>query len=503
METQGVELEQRSVAATSRRWWRLVLPAVLIAMALSLGGWRLWEVGRYQRALAQINQQIAAGRHGLAVRNLVSLLARKPDSDEAIYLLGACERARGRPQEADEAWARVPPDSPFWGQAVQRRTELKIERGLLGDAEQLVIVAQKNAPRYGSLLNALLASIFGQQGRFLEAGRLIEAEWEQLNQIGEGASEKAVNLVRLHMDLKRKLAPQEPTRAYLEQASRLAPEDDRVWLGRADMAIRDGSFDVAARLLERCLRRRPDDVAVWCARLSWAQATNQLAALRQVLEHVPADESTPAQTHKLAAWIARQQGDVESEQRALERLIVADPADLRAVTRLAEMAERAGQPGRAAELRERKKEIERLQTRYQKLYDRNQPIRDAVELARLATGLGLDFEAKAFLRIAVADDPGQTDLRDELRRRSQPRAPDPRPGRTLAQVLASEEEFPGRCSIRAQLIDQVHDHGFFASDPTRRTIPRPNSRSLRQNMRTMPIEAPTIEARGNIASGPR
>ena len=79
----------------------------------------------------------------------------------------------------------------------------------------------------------------------------------------------------------------------------MASNDDRVSLGRADLAIREGSFDLAARLLGNCLRRRPDDVPVSRHELNWAMATNQLAMVLQALEHLPADAFAPAQIHKL------------------------------------------------------------------------------------------------------------------------------------------------------------------------------------------------------------
>ncbi len=215
-------------------------------------------------------------------------------------------------------------------------------------------------------------------------------------------------------------------------------EDDRVSLGRANLAIRDGWFDLAAQLLGTCLRRRPDDVAVWRARLNWALATNQLAAVLEASDHLPADRAAPAEIAKLAAWIARQHGDVDAERRALERLIGANPADLSALTRLAELAEKAGQPERGAELGRQKNEIERLEARYQKLHDRNQPIRDAEEIARLATKLGLGFEVRAFLTIAVAANPRRNDLRAELRRLRRPPGTGTPAGRTLGQAIASE-----------------------------------------------------------------
>ena len=57
------------------------------------------------------------------------LLDRSPDSDRANYLLGMCEKARGRTREADTVWARIPPDAPFGSRAVSSRMDLLIERG--------------------------------------------------------------------------------------------------------------------------------------------------------------------------------------------------------------------------------------------------------------------------------------------------------------------------------------------------------------------------------------
>ena len=145
-------------------------------------------------------------------------------------------------------------------------------------------------------------------------------------------------------------------------------------------------------------------------------ASNRVAEAREALKHLPAEVSTPAQIHKLAAWFAARCGDYESERRALERLIASDPADFVALDRLAERAVKNGQPNRVAELRREKTEIDRLIARYQQLHVRHQPSRDAAEMARLAEQLGQQFEAKAFLTLAVDSDPDQDDLRRDLDR---------------------------------------------------------------------------------------
>jgi enediyne biosynthesis protein E4 len=443
----GIAVERARATAMSRPFWTLVLVAALAVTGLCWGGWRLREVERYQTAIEEIEAQIAAGRTGLAARNLDSLLAWKPGLLDAIYLLGVCERARGRPESAFEAWSRIPLDSPWWGQAIHGRTELLVEHGRLADAERVIELVQKDVPDRGSIVSMVLVPVYCHQGRFDEAGRMIETQWDQLNRAGEGASEQAINSVRLYMDIQRQKSLVEAARVYLEQAARMAPDDDRVWLGRANLAIRDGRYDEASRWLDACLQRRPEDASVWRAKLRYTMAANQGAAMRQALTRLSADQANPAEIHRMAGWLAKQRGDVESERRALEHLTAADPADLSALNRLAELAASNGQPARRVELRERKLKIEQLQARYQELYVRNQLMRDAAELARLARQLGHAFEARAFLTIAVAVNPNRGDLRDELLRKSGQSRPIDQSGHTLAEVLAPEIADPPDPSI--------------------------------------------------------
>ena len=183
----------------------------------------------------------------------------QPDSDEAAYLLGICEQARGRNQAAAEAWARVAPGSAFAHQAILARMRLFHDSGRLAAAEQLINDAAEDPRNDRSDLRVLLVPIFSQLGRVDEAERLIEARWEHLNETGEGASERAIELVRMHIELTLKASPVEDVRDYLDQAAALAPDDDRVWLGRANLAIRTGALrrgQAVARLPACCAVRR-------------------------------------------------------------------------------------------------------------------------------------------------------------------------------------------------------------------------------------------------------
>jgi enediyne biosynthesis protein E4 len=434
---------------TGRKWrWPIVLLLTAVTLGLLWGSWKCWEAWRYETAIAQIEEEIEKGLYGRAAKDLVALLAWHSGSDEAAFLLGTCESARGRTQAASEAWALIPPDSSFSPKAMVGLMELRIERGRFAEAEAFIEHARDNSVTGRSDVIILLGPLFCQQGRVAEAERFIEERYDHLNQKGEGASEKAVNLVRLHIEIRTKTAPVEAIRSALDHAAQLARDDDRIWLGKANLAIREGLYDEAAGWLDSCLRLRPDDVPVWRARLNWAVATGRAKQASEALVHLPATESAPAQVQKLAAWFAAQRGDTAAEGRALERLIESDPSDLDALNRLAEMSLKAKQPDRATEFRRKKTEIERLQARYQKLYARNQPRRDAAEMARLAEQLGQRFEAKVFLALAAAVDPDREGLQTELARLNQHSGTIENRSRTLADLLApdlgSDEPNAGR-----------------------------------------------------------
>jgi enediyne biosynthesis protein E4 len=418
--------------------------AFFFAGALIWGGWAWWTGWRYRTAMAEIARDVEARRYGIAAQNLVKILAWKPDSDEAAYLLGTCEQARGRNQAAGEAWARVVPGSAFSGRATLARMRLLHESGRLAAVEKFISDAAEDPRNDGSALLILLAPIYSQQGRLDEAERLIETRWELLSEKGEGALEPAIKLVRMHIELTSKAVSIETLRAYFEEVAGLAPADERVWLGEANLAIRMGAYQAAERLLDACLKRRPQDVAVWRAWLSWGLATDHVDVVQKALTHLPAAESNPAQLHRLDAWLSLKRGDVQTERTELERLLGADPADRYALDRLAQLAEKEGQPARAAELFRKKAEIERLEARYEKLYDRRQPFRDSLEMAHLALQLGRAFEARALLTVAVSENPDREDLQRDLKRLSQSRGPLAHRGQTLAELLALERRKYGK-----------------------------------------------------------
>jgi enediyne biosynthesis protein E4 len=414
----------------------LVLAAV---GALVWYGWKWWDAQCARWSLARVFNDMQGGRYDTATHELAILLVQRPDWDEAAYLLGTCEKMRGRLDPADAAWARVRHGSAFLAPAILSRAELLAQRGRQADAEQLVLQALPEPGIDGSSLRWFLVPFYWQEGRVDDAQRLLEANWDHLNRWSESYLDQTMKLIQAHQRMERDEEPAPGFRqSSVEQAGRLAPGDDRIWLARASMAMSRGAFDEAVRWLEACLRRRPDDVPAWTAYLGWAMATKQVAAVRKALQHLPAAESPPARVDRLAAWLAARRGDAAAERRALQRLVADAPADFAAWDRLADLARQAGQSADAAEFQQKKAELEQASDRYQKRLERNQPVRDAVELARLAEQLGRWFEARVFLTIAAEMEPTRSELEVELARLGRRDVVEAQPGCTLAELLATE-----------------------------------------------------------------
>ncbi len=195
-------------------------------------------------------------------------------------------------------------------------------------------------------------------------------------------------MLRDHLAVDFESLPVDAFQRLLDRAGHQAQEDDRVWLGKANLAIRNGQFAEARRWIDDCLARRPEDPAVWQAELDWGLATEQVAAVRRALPHLPAGRFSRSDVGSLRAWLASHRKDAESERRALEQLVQDEPGQFPALERLAVLAAQANRVEQAGVLRQRKAAMDQARQRYQDLYNQNQFATDAPELARLAETLG-------------------------------------------------------------------------------------------------------------------
>jgi tetratricopeptide (TPR) repeat protein len=377
-----------------RRVWLLA-----IGLAAGLAVWfavRAVEKWRFQAELRHAQRDLSARRLGLAGVRLARLAQRKPGQGEVEYLLGDCEMALGHAEAAMSAWGRVPDHAPEAPLAALARGRAAIGTGRYGLAETCLDRSIRTGGDPSDEARRLLAHLHWVTGRHDEYRSFLRRELDHARDPTE--------TLRLLWALDHEPHPIEGVRRELEKAVSMAPDDDRVWLAQADLAIRSGRLADAGDWLTRCERAGPDDSAVWLARLEWAQAAGEPDELVRAASHLPASALTRGRLLALSAWLAALSGNRGAQREALEKLVALQPDDPTGLEQLADLAAEDGEVERLAELRHRKAARDAARDRYATLLYQVNPARHAVELARAAVALGRSFDARAWWTLAARRD---------------------------------------------------------------------------------------------------
>jgi enediyne biosynthesis protein E4 len=407
---------------------RRLLSLTLLAAAVGFGAVEGVEAWCYRVELARADRELAAGRYEPALRRLERLSAQWPGRAEVEYPRGVCEAALGHVDAALTAWERVPRDSPLAPRAILDRARTALDHGRLAIAEASVELLLVDLGGVGEQAARLADQLDLYTGRRRAISQRIERRWP--------VSPDQPALLRLHWQLDAQPSPTLAIRETLDRMARQAPEDDRVWLGQADLATGSGRYDEADELLKRCEARRPDDPDVVKARLKWALDAGRPDEAPRAASRLPAFRVSGAEVAVVIARLAALRGDTAAERAALDRLVTLEPGAAAAWDRLAELATRDGASDRAARYRARKAEIDRATDRYHTLMGRSaaghRP-REA-ELARTADALGRRFEARGWWSIRVRQDPDDREARAALDRLARVEPP-AIAGGTLADLI--------------------------------------------------------------------
>ncbi|WP_422927952.1 FG-GAP-like repeat-containing protein [Singulisphaera sp. PoT] len=421
-------LDRKKFRWTARR----VVAASAVFAALGWGLARGVEAWCYDAELSQAEREMAQGYHEPAQARLAKLSARWPGRDEVEFPLGVCEARLGHVEPALAAWKRVPRESVMSPRAALERAQFALDHGRLAVAEESLPLALKGPGELGEKASRLADQLALYTGRCREIARRIESRW--------WSARNQASLLHMHWLIETQPAAVLAVRESLEQMERKAPEDDRVWLGRANLAMRSGRFDEADAWLKRCEARRPDDPDTCEARLTWALDSRHADAAEHAAEHLPIDRFRPAEVAGLRARFAALRGDAEAEFSALEQRVELEPGDANAWGRLADLSAQLGRSETLATCRHRKAEIDRAKDVYQKLMgavaagDTSQ----TVELARTAEALGRRFEAKGWWTLRAREVPDDPEIQPALGRLASPGSSTAKgndAGKTLASLI--------------------------------------------------------------------
>jgi len=405
------------------RWRALALGLViLLASWAASRGYSAWQ---FRSTLNDADEEMTHGRLAAARKRLTGLAARWPGRGEVALRLGLCEKEAGRIDAALDAWAQVGPGSPDAGPIALRRGMEALDHGRLAVAEESLEWALRERGVNRDEALSALARVLRIQGRLAELrGRLLD---------GLGHSTVPAELLRELWVLDTEPLPIEGVQRFLNWAGGEAPNDDRLWLGRANLETRLGRYDEASRWLDRCERRRPNDPAVWRARLAWSRAAGDPEAVRQTLGRPSSGRLRPAEAWALRAWLAAQRGDRAAEKAALQAQLEHDPGNTEAIERLAGLAAEAGETGRVRELRSRKAELDRATESFKKILARGD-LRRARELSRLAAALGRRLESRGWALLAAEPEHDLPRVREALARLVRDEPPGVPAGQLFAEL---------------------------------------------------------------------
>jgi tetratricopeptide (TPR) repeat protein len=383
--------------------------AVLGLALLGAGAWA-FDQWRAARALAAARVAISGSKLEEARATLTRLTSRWPDWAEAQYRLGLVQADLGDPAGAVTAWAKVPPGTP-WSDAAQvdRARVLLQDLGQYATAETLLTeVLGRLRPSDPLALDArqALERLLRFQGRNAEVRALLREGW--------ASSPDPVQGLRGLWTLDADAFPVDGVRDVLAREAALAPEDPRVELGLAMLAIRTGRLDEADRRLSGLEAKAASDPAVARARLEWARAADRPDVVAAAARVLPARVVAPDDRWRLASWLSRRADDPQGEREALTNLERDDPGQ--ALERLADLAGREGRTDEARSFRERKARVDVAKERYRALLESTPPADAYPELGSLAEIQGRRFEARGWWTLVLRRAPGDPAARAALAR---------------------------------------------------------------------------------------
>ena len=355
-------------------------------------------------------QEIAHGQLGSAQHLLAALRsAARRLGGRADYWLGICEALASRPEAALRAFGRLPAEYPFDPVGAYHEAKANLSRGKLHPAERRLVQALARGGPGLDQVRELLSHIYQIQGRF--------DDYKLLRQASLADAQDPVRVLRQLSGLDFDRLPYDGLQATLEKAGELAPQDDRVWLGKGRMAIEAGRWEEARKWLGRCRAADLADGPVWRAWLKLGRGSGRPDEAVDAARQLGPEGLDESERLALRAWLQERQGDAQAETGTLEHWLRIEPAATAALERLAELAQRAGQLARGMELRRRKAEVERSLAGYRDRLRSDRPLQTAserYELARLAAAAGRHREARALLNWALLVDPGDRSVRELL-----------------------------------------------------------------------------------------
>ena len=268
------------------------------------------------QALREAQKALQAGDFASAARIAESLLADRPDSQDALYMAAVSARYQGRHDAALSHLAALKRVAPDYGRAYQEEGHLKRALGDMAGA----VAAFERATRYNPSLAAswtALADLYQQAGQ-LDASANARAQGDRVR-----ALPRELQAVTNHIHEGRVFRAEEIARAFLKRH----PTHVEGMRLLADIGSRLGVQEDADFLLESAIDLDPENIQL---RLDYIQVLRKRQKFEEALEQarqlMARDPDNPLfQSH--FAIESMQAGDYETALDYFDRVLARLPGD--------------------------------------------------------------------------------------------------------------------------------------------------------------------------------
>ena len=316
------------------------------------------------------------------------------------------------------------------------RVRLLLKRDRFSAAEELLPVALRASGQHAIEGRETLVALLKLEGRFDELRTVVQEGWDSYPD-RFGLLRQLANLDSIVP------VPIEKIWPALEKAAENSPDDDRIWLGRANLAIRKGEFvrpgdgstsacedDRATHRSGRAGSTWPWQQAMWPGSGSLSNTFRPTASRRWCCSRC-----APGSPHVLATTSASGRRLRICSKRC------ACPGPGRGATGRARVARRAARERREAA--RRKAELDRAKIHYEILVTKPsaEAVHESAQMRAPGRGAGPHVRSPRLWSVVLEKSPGEREAREALTRLERARAA--RAGLTLAGLLAEVDPSPG------------------------------------------------------------
>lgn len=329
----------------------------LVVALVGLNVYLWWRERPPAEDVRTIRRWIAFGRYDDADRALRALLRYSPNDGEARLMLGKVRAAKNdllgcaRELHLVPAWWPKKPEAAFY------EAEAYKALNRARDAEAAWKVCFTDDPLHPTPTEYLgrvaqeLVGLYVLEDRIEEARAIIWKSYE----LAEPIDHPQVLIMRVRVELER-IAHDEAL-AKLTRYAEADPGDWEAVRGLARVHQLMGHAQEARRLLQACVKARPENAHVWHDWLELLHEQGDKPALRAAIAHLPASTERDAGVWKFRGMDKEWSGDLPGAAEAYRQAIKLKPDEGEYHYKLAQVEQRLGRADQAERERKRNSEL--------------------------------------------------------------------------------------------------------------------------------------------------